>query len=59
MVIFLVIIGLMAGIALASYLYVKKHGTSRASRCNDPNEHWDDTSASEELNDFDGGADGD
>ncbi len=59
MVIFLVIIGLMAGIALASYLYEKRHGTSRASGSNDPNEHWDDTSASEEQDDFDAGADGD
>lgn len=59
MVIFLVIIGLMAGISLASYLYVKKHGTSRASRSNDPNEHWDDAGAGEELNDIDAGADGD
>jgi hypothetical protein len=59
MVIFLVIIGLMAGIALASYLYEKRHSTSRASRSNDSNEHWDDSTASEELNDFDAGADGD
>ncbi len=45
MVIFLVIIGLMAGIALASYLHEKRNGTSRVSRSNDPNEHWDDTCA--------------
>lgn len=59
MVIFLVIIGLMAGIALASYLYEKRHGTSRVSRSNDPNEQWDDTSAGEEPNDFEAGAEGD
>jgi hypothetical protein len=59
MVIFLVIIGLMAGIALASYLHEKRHGTSRVSRSNDPNEHWDDTSAREEPNDFEAGAEGD
>lgn len=59
MVIFLVIIGLMAGLALASYLYEKRHGTSRASRSNDPNEHWDDAGAGEDLDDFDAGAHGD
>lgn len=59
MVIFLVIIGLMTGIALASYLYVKKHGTSQANRSNDPNEHWDDAGTSDDLDDFDTGADGD
>lgn len=59
MVIFLVIIGLMAGIALASYLYEKRHRTSQASRSNDPNEQWDDAGAGEDLNDFDAGADGD
>lgn len=59
MVIFLVIIGLMTSIALASYLYEKRHGTSRASRSNDPNEHWDDAGAGEDLNDFDAGPDGD
>lgn len=59
MVVFLVIIGLMAGIALASYLYEKRHRTSRASRSNDPNEHWDDAGAGEAPDDFDAEADGD
>jgi len=58
MVIFLVIIGLMAGLALASYLYEKRYRTWRASRSNDPNEHWDDAGAGEDLDDFDAGADG-
>ncbi|MFZ2280403.1 MAG: hypothetical protein WAW39_21570 [Prosthecobacter sp.] len=57
MVIFLVIIGLMAGIALASYFHEKRHRTSRASRSNYPNEHWDD--AGEAPDDFGAEADGD
>lgn len=59
MVIFLVIIGLMAGIALASHLYVKNHGTSQANRSNDPHKHWGDAGAGVDLDDFDAGADGD
>lgn len=59
MVIFLVIIGLMAGIALASYLYEKRHRTSRVNRSNDPHKLWDDAGTSDDLDDFDAGADRD
>lgn len=59
MAIFLVIIGLMAGIALASYFHEKRHRSSQASRSNDPNEHWDDAGAGEDLDDCDAGADED
>ena len=59
MVIFLVIIGLMAGIALASNLYEKRLGTSRAGGSNVTDKHRDDASASEEQDDFGAGAYGD
>ena len=67
MMLFLVIIGLMAGIALASYLYERRNGTARRSQGNDPGNGWDDScgdaqtfhSGSEDCSDFDAGADAD
>jgi len=59
MLIFLVIIGLMAGIACASYFYGKRHGASQARRSDETNTHWDDAGPGEELNDFDAGDDAD
>jgi len=56
---FLVIVGLMVGIALASYFYERRHGKSGASRGNEAEPDGEDGFANEEHDDFDAGADGD
>lgn len=56
---FLVIVGLMVGIALASHFYERRHGRSRASRGKEPESEAENGFANEEHDDFDAGADGD
>ncbi len=58
MMLFLVIIGVMAGIALASCLHERRHRTLRASCGDDSGNHWHGECTSEDRHDFDAG-DGD
>lgn len=59
MMLLLVMLITMVGIALASYLYEKRHGSSRASKGNDPVNVSDDGFAGEDHHDFEAGGDAD